>query len=134
MKATITAISIFATALLVGGIIILIGWDNSSSDRVSSQTVNNVSMVDGNQVITITAKGGYLPRVTAAKAGIPTIIKVDTRGTFDCSSALVIPSLGYRKNLPPSGETFIDVPPQEVGAKLQGLCAMGMYNFLINFD
>jgi len=134
METKITAISIFAAAILIGGIIIFIGWDSNLSDTASSQTINNVSMLDGKQIITISAKGGYLPRVTTAKADIPTIIKVDTRGTFDCSSALVIPSLGYRKNLPPSGETLIDVPPQKIGASLQGLCAMGMYNFSINFN
>ncbi|HZX01083.1 MAG TPA: cupredoxin domain-containing protein [Candidatus Paceibacterota bacterium] len=134
METKITAISIFAAAILIGGIIIFIGWDSNLSDTASSQTINNVSMLDGKQIITISAKGGYLPRVTTAKADIPTIIKVDTRGTFDCSSALVIPSLGYRKNLPPSGETLIDVPPQKTGTSLQGLCAMGMYNFSINFN
>ena len=134
METKITAISIFAAAILIGGIIIFIGWDSNLSDIASSQTINNVSMIDGKQIISISAKGGYLPRVTTARADIPTIIKVDTRGTFDCSSALVIPSLGYRKNLPPSGETLIDVPPQKTGTSLQGLCAMGMYNFSINFN
>ena len=91
-------------------------------------------MVDGKQIIMISAKGGYSPKVTTAKADMPTVIKMDTQGTFDCSSALTIPSIGYRNNLPPSGETAIDVSPQKAGTTVRGLCAMGMYNFSINFN
>lgn len=95
---------------------------------------NNVTIVDEKQVITISAKGGYSPQVTHAKADIPTIIKVVTNGTFDCSSALSIPSLQYQKNLPATGETLIDVPAQSTGTTLQGVCSMGMYNFSILFE
>lgn len=95
---------------------------------------NNVSIVDGKQIIEIDAKGGYNPRKTAAKADIPTVLKIKTSGTFDCSSALVIPSLGYRKNLPPSGEILVDIPLQKAGSAIQGMCAMGMYNFTLDFN
>jgi hypothetical protein len=50
------------------------------------------------------------------------------------SSAVFIPSLNYRKNLQPSGVTEIEVPPQKAGTTLQGLCAMGMYNFTIKYN
>lgn len=99
-----------------------------------SSVPNNVSVVDGKQIVTITAKGGYSPRMTTAKADMPTTIKVVTRGTFDCSSALTIPSLSYQKNLPSTGETLIDVPPQSKGTTLKGLCSMGMYSFSIKFE
>ena len=127
-----TAVSILVAAVLIGGAIMFSGGGKDSNTNAPS--ANNVSIVDGKQIITISAKGGYSPKVTSAKAGMPTVIKVDTNGTFDCSSALTIPSLGYRSNLPPSGETAIDVPPQEVGSTVRGLCAMGMYNFAINFN
>ena len=127
-----TAISILIAAVLIGSAIMLSGGKTSSD--TASQNADNVSVVDGKQIITINAKGGYSPRVTTAKAGIPTVIKVSTNGTFDCSSALTIPSLSYRSNLSPTGVTDIDVPPQKSGAKLQGLCAMGMYNFSVNFN
>ncbi|OGN31897.1 MAG: hypothetical protein A3I32_02085 [Candidatus Yanofskybacteria bacterium RIFCSPLOWO2_02_FULL_45_10] len=97
-------------------------------------TKNNVSIVEGKQVIQIIAKGGYSPRNSVAKAGMPTVLKIKTSGTFDCSSALVIPSLSYRANLPMSGETLIDVPTQPVGSTLQGICAMGMYSFSVQFN
>ena len=127
-----TVISILVAGVLIGGAIMLSGGKDSSND--TQQAANNVNIVDGKQIITIDAKGGYSPRVTTAKADMPTVIKMTTQGTFDCTSALTIPSLGYRGNLPPSGETLIDVSPQKAGTKLQGLCAMGMYNFAVNFN
>ena len=113
---------------LVGGAVFI-----TKGNDLSSQPVDNVTVVEGKQIIEIRAKGGYSPRVTAARADMPSIIKVATSGTFDCSAALIIPSLGYRSNLSPSGIAEIEVPPQKVGTKLKGLCAMGMYNFSINF-
>ena len=128
-----TAISIVVAAVLIGGVIMLIGG-NGNSNNTNSQTASNVSVVDGRQIITINAKGGYSPKITTAKANMPTVIKVNTQGTFNCIAALTIPSLGYQKNLPPSGETLIDVPPQKSGTTMRGLCSMGMYNFEVNFN
>lgn len=132
-KNNATYISIAIVIFLIVGAIFLTGKNNGSNSQSQGDN-NNVSVVDGKQIITINAKGGYTPRSTLAKAGIPTVIKMVTSGSFDCSSALSIPSLGYRKNLPPSGETLIDVPTQNAGSKLQGICAMGMYNFSIDFN
>lgn len=122
-------ISIILVLLLIWGAIFLSGNNKNSDDNI-----NNVSIVDGKQIIEINAKGGYAPRITKAQAEISTVIKMKTNGSFDCSSALVIPSLNYRNNLPLTGETLIDIPAQKPGAKLQGLCAMGMYSFLIDFN
>ncbi len=128
----IIVIFIFVAIALTWGSFLLSGGGKDLNTNIPA--VNNVSIVDGKQIITINAKGGYSPRVTTAKAGIPTVIKMNTQGTFDCSAALTIPSLGYRGFLPPAGETLIDVPPQQAGSKLQGLCSMGMYNFTVNFN
>lgn len=98
----------------------------------SSAVVNNVSIVDGKQIIELTAKAGYSPKRSVAKAGIPTILKVDTNGTFDCSSAIRIPSLKLSKNLPTTGETNIDLGQPQAGL-FTGTCAMGMYPFEIEF-
>lgn len=129
---TITA-SIIIAVVIIGGTVMLAGG-NKNSNNINSQTANNVSIVEDKQIITINAKGGYSPGVTTAKADIPTVIKMNTRGTFDCSAALTIPSLGYRKNLPPSGETEIELPPQKAGTIMQGMCSMGMYNFQVSFN
>jgi len=129
MNVKIITLSIVAISAIVAGFILF-----SGGNPPNGQVENNVSVVDGKQIITINAKGGYFPKTTNAKAGIATAIKVDTQGTFDCSSAITIPALGYRNNLPPSGETLIDVPPQNAGTTLRGLCSMGMYSFAINFN
>lgn len=127
----LTAISIVAAAFLISGSILFLG---SSGASENGQQANNVSVVDGKQIIEIGAKGGYSPRVSAAKADMPTILKIKTNGTFDCSSAVSIPSIGYRANLPPTGEKEIEIPPQKSGTIMRGTCAMGMYNFQVKFD
>ncbi len=93
----------------------------------------NVTIVDGKQIIEISAKGGYSPIKTTAKANIPTILRVSTNGTFDCSSAVRVPSLGISQNLPPSGTTDIDLGSPKVSV-LEGTCGMGMYPFQIDFQ
>lgn len=95
--------------------------------------VNNVFMEDGKQVIEIKARGGYSPKTSIAKAGLPTILRVNTNGTFDCSSALRIPSLNISQSLPISGITDIELSNSSVGI-LRGTCGMGMYSFEINFQ
>lgn len=120
-------IAIIIAALLIGGALAV------SPDADNKEGVNNVVMDGDKQIINIEARGGYFPRVTTAKANLPTVIKVSTNNTFDCSSALIIPSLNFRKNLPPVGVTEIEVSPQQAGTKIQGLCSMGMYRFDINF-
>ncbi len=106
---------------------------DQNSNRVSNEPTNNVSVVDGKQIIEIKAKGGYSPRITTAKANLPTILRFNTNSTFDCSSYIRIPSMKITKILPQSGATDIDLGSQKVG-KIQGTCGMGMYFFEIDFQ
>ena len=115
--------------VLIGGAFMLTKG-NSQAD--TQTTANNVTVVDGKQIITISAKGGYQPRKSVAKAGMPTIIRFDTNGTFDCSSSVRIPSMNISKILPQTGSTNIDIGMQQV-ANLQGTCGMGMYPFEVEF-
>lgn len=124
----IVLISIFSSVLIVAGMFYFLG------DQPSSELLHNVTEADGKQKIEIFAKGGYSPKKTVAKANTPTTLSINTNGTFDCSSALSIPSLDFRKHLPSSGETQIELPPQKPGSSLEGLCAMGMYHFLVQFE
>lgn len=127
MKTALSSlIAIIMAGALVGGAILLSGGDTTP--------VNNVSIVDGTQIVEITAKGGYGPKLTEAKAGVPTIVRIKTKGTYDCSASLKIPSVGFEQILPPSGTTDIALAPQETGATMRGLCSMGMYNFNIRFN
>ncbi len=128
MKATI--ISVIVAVGLIGGAFMLARSDNNTGQAVS---VNNVSIVDGKQIIEINAKGGYQPRKSIAKAGIPTIIRFNTKGTFDCSSSVRIPSMNISKLLPQTGSTDIDISNGQLGT-LKGSCGMGMYPFEIDFN
>ena len=130
MKATI--VSIIAAVVLIGGAFMLTE-ENSSSETNTNITQNNVTVVDGKQIIEIHAKGGYQPRKSIAKAGMPTVLRFDTSGTFDCSSSVRIPSMNISQVLPQTGSTDIDLGTQKV-ATLQGTCGMGMYPFEVNFN
>ena len=126
-------ILILVIAAIFGGMIIFVGSDAVNNNN-NLEDNNNVSIVDNKQIVSINAKGGYSPKISSAKAGLPTIIRVATKGTFDCSIALRIPALNYRKNLGMTGTTDIEVPPQKPGSTIQGLCGMGMYSFKVVFN
>ena len=131
-----TASIIITLALVVGLGIVFLGGSKSNDNgtSVSTQATQNVEIRNGVQYVTIDAKAGYSPKVSTAKAGIPTKLIVKTNGTYDCSASLVIRSLGYQKILPQTGEDTIDIGTPTAGQPLQGVCGMGMYNFLINFS
>ena len=127
-----TVISIVCSGLLIAGAILWIGGKRDASPFTSTENQNNVQVVDGKQIIEINAKGGFQPEVSIAKAGVPTVLRFNTKGTFDCSSSISIPSLNISKILPQSGSTDIDIGVSSL-AKLEGTCGMGMYPFEINF-
>jgi plastocyanin domain-containing protein len=108
-------------------------WPKMNRERNEINPIKNVEIRDGVQYITINARGGYSPNISMAQANIPTKLVVETNGTYDCSAALVIRSIGYQKILPQTGQEIIDLGTPEVGT-LQGLCSMGMYNFSVNFE
>lgn len=117
---------------------VLIGWAFwavSEKTELNTATVAPTAVVvDGTQIIDITAKGGYSPREVVAKAGIPTVLRVATKNTFDCSASIVIPKLSYQKFLEPTAVTEINIPAEQAQGTLKGLCSMGMYNFQIKFQ
>ncbi|MDO8579411.1 MAG: hypothetical protein Q7R72_00885 [bacterium] len=125
------AISIIVAGILIAGTFVFFGNKNRDIDGTLANA-NNVSIVDGKQIIEIRARGGYQPRVSTARAGLPTILRFNTAGTFDCSSSVRIPSLGISKMLPQSGATDIDLGNPILGT-LVGSCGMGMYPFEIEF-
>ena len=129
-----TAASIIISAILVGLAIVFLSSGTSSGRNEIVGTNENVYTESGTQIIEITARGGYSPQLSLAKADTPTTLRVKTSGVFDCSGALSIPAIGYRNNLPLSGVTDIPIPPQKQGANLLGTCAMGMYSFSVNFN
>jgi len=136
-----TALIIIIGGLILGiGIIFINGPKRNDDTRVinsnsiSVKNEQNIEIKDGIQYITIDAKGGYSPKVSSGKAGIPTKLIVKTNGTYDCSASLRINSIGFQKILPKTGEETVDLGIPKKGEPLRGVCGMGMYSFLINFD
>lgn len=115
---------------LIGGAVM---FARESSETENNAPMNNVTLVDGTQIVEIKAKGGFLPRKSIAQAGIPTVLRFNTNGTFDCSSTVRIPSMAVSKNLLSSGATDIELGNPILGT-LQGTCGMGMYPFEIEFQ
>ena len=117
--------------------LVIVGWAFwlvSSRQSADEATPTQAAIItDGTQTIDITAKGGYSPRVMVAKAGVPTVLRVATNGTFDCSSSIVIPKLAYQKFLKPTGTEDIAISAEQAQGTLQGTCSMGMYSFQIKF-
>ncbi len=134
MKEIIVSISIAILLVLLA--IIFSGSSFSNGVNIDNATkdnnANNVSIVDGKQIIQINARGGYQPRKSTAKANMPTVIRFNTLNTFDCSSSVRIPGMNIFKMLPQNGSTDIDIGIQKSG-KLNGSCGMGMYQFEIQF-
>lgn len=129
-----TTISILFAGLIIAGSVFLTGA--SSSPPIpgdSPENIQNVSIVDGKQIIDVTVRGGYTPKKSIAKAGVPTIVRFNTSSTYDCSASIRIPSLGISKFLPATGATDIDVGTPQVST-LRGTCGMGMYSFEIDFQ
>ena len=128
-----TTIAIILAGVIIGGAIIFSSHGGSSNSTGDSIKANNVSVIDGKQIVIINARGGYQPERSIAKAGVPTILRFVTNGTFDCSSSIRIPSMGIFKNLPQTGNTDIDLGvPQAV--TIEGTCGMGMYQFQVDFQ
>ncbi len=128
-----TTIAIVIAVVFIGGAIFLTKNTSSTKTTKEQPNVQNVSVVDGKQIIEIKAKGGYIPRLSIAKANMPTILRFNTNGTFDCSASVRIPSMNVSQVLPNSGSTDIDLGNPKLGT-LQGTCGMGMYPFEIKFE
>jgi len=105
-----------------------------SETQESSSKTPTVREENGMQIAHVFARGGYTPRKITLAADKPAKLEVETKGTYDCSTAFTVPELKYRKQLPPTGVTTIDIPPQKSGTKFVGTCSMGMYSFTIEFE
>lgn len=127
MKTTIVSI-VIAAALIAGALIFSTQGEKSGTVR----NVNNVTVKNGTQIVEVEARGGYFPRKSLATAGLPTVLRFRTAGTFDCSSSVIIPSMNLARTLPQSGYLDIDLGAREPGT-LRGSCGMGMYPFEIEF-
>jgi plastocyanin domain-containing protein len=122
-------LSIVVAFVIIGGAF-LVSTSNNSGPGDSS----TVSIENGTQIIGVLAKNGYSPQVIAAEAGMPTTLRVQTDGTYDCSASLTVPALSYRKLLPPTGTEDIAIAADQAHGTLNAVCGMGMKSFKIKFN
>lgn len=127
-----TKIAAGICAVIVGLLIVSV-FVRGGNGTVQDGSVGPVVMENGVQIITIAAKGGFSPQSIEAQSGVPTELRVMTNGTYDCSSTLIIPALGYDETLQPTGTETITISAEQAQGSLAGTCGMGMYNFEIAF-
>ena len=125
-----TAISIVIAGALIGGAILYTGI--SSTGGGGDTPANNVQLVDGKQIVEVSVQGGYRPKKSGAKGGLPPILGFSAPNPYDCSGAVRTPSVGYSAFLPATGKTDVDLGTPQAGI-LRGMCVMGMYTFEIEF-
>lgn len=126
-----TIISIIISIATIGGTLYFVSEKPASSENGEVAQSQNVEIRDGVQYVTVSAQGGYSPRMSVIQSNLPTKLIVKTNGTYDCSASLVVRSAGFQKILQPTGEEVIDLGTPKSGEKIQGVCGMGMYNFQI---
>lgn len=116
-------------------LVLILGALSMKPEQDSSQNnLNAVRVENGTQYIKIIARNGYTPNQINAKADMPTVLEIETRGTYDCSASLSIPQLNYNNFLNPTGVVKIDIPKNQTRDPLNILCSMGMYSSVINFN
>lgn len=126
-----------AVLLVVALVLIFIFSIQQSTVNTNSEISAENSpqaIIDGSiQYVDVKAKGGYSPSEIIAKAGVETVLRMNTQNTFDCGTAFTIPQLGVYKQLPVTGTTEFKLGAREKGEEIVGTCTMGMYVFTIKF-
>lgn len=133
-KSTLKSIFLVSIGIIILLFVLANSASNDSNNNTQSENNNVVVKIEGNkQVLDLRVRGGYSPNVINAKANTPSILRMTTQNSFDCSTAVVISKLQYRTNLPYTGTTDLEIPAQPAGTTIDGNCSMGMYFFKIVF-
>jgi plastocyanin domain-containing protein len=132
---TFSILTIFGClSYLVFRVVANIPTSNINQKNIPSKNLSQNAIIDNNQqTIKLTAKNGFSPKATLAKADTPTTLKVSTENTFDCSSVINISEFNISKTLPSSGVTDLIIPPQTSGKTITGFCSSSLNTFLITF-
>jgi plastocyanin domain-containing protein len=125
--------NILAIFLAVVIIVLAVLFRNGTFESKDPVSYNNVFMENGVQIVEIKARGGYSPRHSIAKAGVPTVLRFDSKGSFDCSASLYLPSLKISKILDRKEKDNVEIGVPDRGL-FEGTCGMGMYSFDIDFQ
>ncbi len=129
-----TPLILLSVVLTIGIFYLLLAGNTNPDSTQLAGGANAVSEENGIQKIKMLARGGYNPNQITAKANVETVLQIETKGTYDCSSAVSIPKLNYNKNLPATGSTKIQIPANMATDALEILCSMGMFRATINFE
>jgi len=97
------------------------------------KTTPNVRIEWDTQYIDLTAKWGYSPSKTVAKADIPTVLTVATKASYGCETEITIPSLSRNERLEPTWTKSVQIDAQPAWKVLEWMCGMGMYRFSVSF-
>ena len=132
MKTIIISLTIALTFILLALFLTGSFQAENNDDSNPEEISENVYFEDEIQIVEITSRmGGYFPRVTYAKAGVETVLRMESVNSYGCERAFRIPELQISEELPVQGPTdFL------IGSELNelfGTCSMGMYTFSIKF-
>ncbi|MBW8486113.1 sulfite exporter TauE/SafE family protein [Actinomadura parmotrematis] len=87
----------------------------------------------GTQIVTVWALDeGYRPALLDARAGVPTVLELRTRGTRGHTRAFTIPARGEDVVLPVDGTIRVDLGTPRAG-RLRFVCASGHFPGAITF-
>jgi len=106
----------------------LTGWTFASfaSETTAVSADPNVKLENGEQVVRMEQTAyGYKPNQFTVQKGIPVKWIIKGEDLNSCSSSIVMPKLGIRKNLD-YGENIVEFTPEEIGV-IKFTCTMGMY-------
>ena len=132
MKKNYITISLLVVVVLIGGTLLLSNQNFQVKGENSSQYVTTE---DGVQIIKVIANSqGYTPKSVEAKAGIKTVLRMESQNTYGCERSFRIPSLGITELLPSQGTVDISLGTSKKGESIFGSCSMGMYTLKISFN
>ncbi len=129
MKNKILIIIAFSISLII---ILVVALQSKQEKEESKEISSNVTVDQEKQVIHIISKaGGYSPKTVYAKAGVQTVLEIESKNSYGCERAFRIPSFSISQELPTDGKTTFDLG--KPSKNITGTCGMGMYTFKINF-
>lgn len=132
MKNKLLTIGAIVVSILLIVAVIILKQQSSREDASDLKISQNVSIVDGTQIIDIDVRSGYYaPRLTYANKDLPTKLRMNSVDSYGCERAFRIPSLNISSELPPDGLTEFELGTPT--KPILGTCSMGMYTFLIKF-
>jgi plastocyanin domain-containing protein len=113
-------VSLIVSAAAIGFIL----WWFFGKRKEEAQTAEQTG---GVQQIEITVDGGYQPRVTQLKAGVPAKLVFNRKDPSACLEEILMPDFGVAQKLPHGQKTTIDIEDPKPGT-YKYTCGMQMFS------